>query len=391
MKLYKTPILAQISVAHMVSHVHFMVIPALVPLLPAALGVSYTEIGIAIGVFNVVSALIQTPMGFATDRHGPYVVLKAGLAVGSAALLSFAFLASYSWLLVVAALTGAANGVYHPADYAILSRTTQEASIGRAFSLHSFSGFVGSAITPGLLTAITAYWNIRAAFVVAGAMGVIALLLLLVSHPGDEFTPKKEEKKDKPASAANIFALPILMLVLLFIFMSLVSTALERFSVATFMQGFGISLPMANAALTAYLACSAFGVLLGGLLADRTKHHGFVAMAAFGLGILIVGAITLYGPPAFIVIPAWGVMGFLTGVIVPSRDMLIRKVAPAGAEGKTFGIVFTGFNIGGAIGPICMGYLIDHAMPKAVFGSAIAFMVGIVLITWLQEKNYFRK
>ena len=45
-----------------------------------------------------------------------------------------------------------------------------------------------------------------------------------------------------------------------------------------------------------------------------------------------------------------GATGFLAGVVAPSRDMLVRAASPSGAEGRTFGIVSTGFNLGGVVG-----------------------------------------
>jgi MFS family permease len=83
-------LLAQVSTAHLVSHLHIMAVPAMLPLLPAAMQVSFVELGIAIGVFNVVSALVQAPLGFLVDRVGARRMLLAALALGS---LSFALLA----------------------------------------------------------------------------------------------------------------------------------------------------------------------------------------------------------------------------------------------------------------------------------------------------------
>ena len=56
-------------------------------------------------------------------------------------------------------------------------------------------------------------------------------------------------------------------------------------------------------------------------------------------------------------------------MIQPSRDMLVRRAAPPGTAGRVFGIVTTGFNIGGIIGPLLFGWLMDHGSPRWVFGA----------------------
>jgi MFS family permease len=74
------------------------------------------------------------------------------------------------------------------------------------------------------------------------------------------------------------------------------------------------------------------------------------------------------------VIAAMGGAGFLSGMISPSRDMLVRAASPPGAFGRVFGIVTTGFNIGGTIGPLIGGWIMDHNLPRWVFFSSVLFM-----------------
>ena len=79
--------------------------------------------------------------------------------------------------------------------------------------------------------------------------------------------------------------------------------------------------------------------------------------------------------------------GFLGGVIAPSRDMLVRKAAPPGAAGRAFGIVSTGFNIGGIISPLLFGWIMDQDMPHWVFGASVVFMALTVLLALVTDRN----
>ena len=77
--------------------------------------------------------------------------------------------------------------------------------------------------------------------------------------------------------------------------------------------------------------------------------------------------------------------GFLGGVIAPSRDMLVRNAAPPGAAGRAFGIVSTGFNLGGIVGPLLYGWIMDQQMPHWVFGASAVFMCLTVLLALVPE------
>jgi MFS family permease len=81
-----------------------------------------------------------------------------------------------------------------------------------------------------------------------------------------------------------------------------------------------------------------------------------------------------------------GLAGFLSGVIAPSRDMMVRNAAPAGAAGRAFGIVSTGFNIGGIISPLLFGWIMDEGLPRWVFGVSVAFMALTVVLALATER-----
>jgi MFS family permease len=105
----------------------------------------------------------------------------------------------------------------------------------------------------------------------------------------------------------------------------------------------------------------------------------------------VLAALAAWGRlPDLALVLCLGATGFLTGVITPSRDMLVRAAAPPGAEGRAFGIVSTGFNIGGAVGPMLFGWLLDRGHFSGIFWAAVVFMVLTVMLTLLQEHRAAR-
>src|SRR3981189_566135 len=163
--------LASISTAHWVSHFHLLVLPMLFPFLKEQLGVGYIELGFALTVFAVISGLTQAPMGYLADHIGARKILLMGLTLGGFALILLGLHLSYPWLIASAVLLGLANSVYHPADYAILSAHMDEARMGRAFSIHTFAGFLGGAVAPAIMAALVATIGGLGALIAAGAVG----------------------------------------------------------------------------------------------------------------------------------------------------------------------------------------------------------------------------
>jgi MFS family permease len=378
--------LAAISTAHWVSHFHIFVLPMLFPFLKAQLGVGYIELGFALTVFAVTSGLTQAPIGYLADHIGARKILLIGLTVGGFALIMLGLHLSYAWLIASAVLLGLANSVYHPANYAILSAHMNEARMGRAFSIHTFAGFLGGAVAPAVIAALVAMTGGLGALIIAGAVGpLVALLLLVVGIPDARAADRESAGTSTPQQ--NVITPALIVLTIFFMLLSLSNAGISNFGVVALMSGYGASFSNANIALTAYLGASAIGVLAGGFLADHTQRHGQVASGCFAINAVIVTLIATINLPSPLLMAAMASAGFLGGVIAPSRDMLVRNAAPVGAAGRAFGLVSTGFNVGGIISPLLFGWIMDQNLPHWVFGASVVFMVLTVLLALVTERG----
>jgi MFS family permease len=224
------------------------------------------------------------------------------------------------------------------------------------------------------------------ALVAAGAVGVVVALLLLIAGIPDAGAMHGQAAGIK-APKQNILTPALIVLTAFFTLLGLSSAGISNFGVVALMSGYATSFSTANLALTAYLGAAAAGVLAGGFLADRTQRHGQVAAVCFGINTALVLLIAMVTLPPVLLTAAMTVAGFLSGVIAPSRDMLVRAAAPPGAAGRAFGIVSTGFNFSGIASPLLFGWIMDRNLPHWVFTISAMFMALTVVLAFFTERK----
>jgi MFS family permease len=384
-------IIGGVSAAHLVSHYYILLLPPLFMAVRAEYGVSFTELGLALSLFNIFSAALQTPAGFLVDRVSAPLVLIGGLVLGAAAFLVAGLVNSFWVLVAMFAVAGIGNAVYHPADYSILSHQVAPARIGQAFSVHTFAGMIGSTLAPATLVPLQGVIGWRGGFVTAAIFGFL-VAALLAAQP-EAFARSgpvtKTTATGKPGGGMEGWRLllsgPIVRNLIFFVLFAVIMAGIQGYALVALGALHQTPLAIANAGVTGFLLLSAFGVLLGGVVVGRTSRHGLIAT----LGLLVMAAVAtlvaMVDLPPVLLVAALSFGGFAIGIIMPSRDLLVRDVTPPGSFGKVFGFVTTGFNIGGIFAPLLFGALMDHGAPRTVFMVVAACCVVSIGILTLRS------
>ena len=384
-------IISIVAIAHFVSHVYIMLLPPIFLLVKDHFAVDYTDIALAITAYNVMSALLQTPAGFLVDRIGARVMLTVGLILSGIAICVSALVPGYWAFLIGYALLGVANTVYHPADYSILSATIDGKRMGKAFSVHTFAGYLGSGVTPAMVIAAVAVWGWNGGFLCAAVLSFAAAILLMVTGSVLPRAPRKAaadpgKKGDAKVGWDLLLSGPILRNLLFFFCLAMANGGIQTFAVVSLGAIHGTPAATANIGLSGFLLFSAAGVLLGGIIADRTPHHERVAAIGFACTSTMAVLLGWVDMPAAMLIFVMSLGGLLNGMIQPSRDMMVRAVTPPGSFGKVFGFVTTGFNLGGMVAPLTYAWLMDHGRPQMIYAIVVVFIL-LALVTCMTRRK----
>ena len=381
-------IIGLVGTAHGLSHFYQLALPPLFPLIHGAEGIGYTELGLLSTIMYVASALLQPPAGFLVDRFGARTMLLLGIAAMAAGTALYGLAPSYEVMLAAAVLIGVGNSVFHPCDYSVLSATVSESRIGRAFSLHMFGGYIGYGLAPIVMAWVGTVYDWRTAVVAAGLAGLIVLVLL--AFGSGDFKDSRHEQAERPGpgpslsqSLGILFKLPILMCWLFFCLVAMGQIGLQTktASILTLPSTYGLDLGTGGLIVTVMLFSVTVGVLLGGVIADRTTRHDLVVGSGYGLAALLMLVLWRFQLPVAAIFAIYVITGVVYGIAFPSRDVLVRRSTPKGASGKVFGFVYSGMDVGSFVTPVLFGYFIDTGIPLAAFLCvAVLWAVSILVL-----------
>jgi FSR family fosmidomycin resistance protein-like MFS transporter len=373
------PVLAAISVAHLLNDMIQSLILAIYPLLQASFSLSFTQVGMITLTYQITASLLQPLIGSYTDKHPQPYSLPIGMMFTLCGLLLMATAGSFPWVLAAAALVGTGSSVFHPES----SRVARMASGGRhglAQSLFQVGGNFGASLGPLLAALIIAPYGRGhiAWFSLAALLATVILLQVGKWYRGAIMAPAA--RRGRPAAAsvlpARRVAGAIAILLVLIFSKYFYLTSISSYYTFYLIHKFGLSVQAAQLHLFAFLFAVAVGTVIGGPLGDRIGRKYVIWGSILG-----VAPFTLWLPHASLAVTS--VLTLFIGVIIASAFSAILVFAQEllpGRIGMVSGLFF-GFAFGmGGLGAAVLGYIADLTSIEFVY-QICAFLPLLGILT----------
>lgn len=321
-----------LSLGHAVADLNQGAIPALLPFLRDAYGLSYAMSGTIVMVANLSSSVIQPIFGIVSDRKTwkwllPLGVLTAGVGTG---ILSVS--AGYGLILGAVALMGLGVACYHPEGSRVAYSLASERR-GTAMSLFSVGGNLGMAVGPPLAGFALRLWGLRgvAAFTfISGCMAGVLAAYAPRMYRAEAGRAKMEYPDVKP-EAGQCWRGELLLLAVIAL-RSLVQFGVLTYVPFHYVDNLGGDPTHVGKLLLAFLGAGVVGTLFSGPLGDLLGRKQ-VLVASTGLLFPVhLLLMSCEGWGVFVALAAEGllIVSTFTVTLVMAQEYLPRNVALAG-------------------------------------------------------------
>jgi FSR family fosmidomycin resistance protein-like MFS transporter len=373
------PILAMLSICHLLNDLIQSLLPAIYPLLKQSFALDFGQIGLITLTFQLTASLLQPFVGIYTDKRPMPYSLAIGMGFTLSGLLLLSQATTFPVLLLSAALIGSGSSVFHP-ESSRVARMASGGQHGLAQSLFQVGGNVGSASGP-LLAAFIVMPRGQGS-VAWFAIAALVAIVLLTRIGGWYRVHVRAHRAAGIAQRASRLPRRTVLATLLVLGVLIFSKYFYLASISSYytfylMQKFQLGAQDAQLHLFAFLGAVAAGTLVGGPVGDRIGRR-YVIWGSI-LGVL---PFTLLLPHANLF---WTtVLTIVIGLVLSSAFSAIIVYAQELVPGRT-GVIaglFFGFAFGmGGLGAAVLGELADHIGIEAVYGIC-AWLPALGLLAW---------
>ncbi len=374
------PILAGISVCHLLNDTIQSLIPAIYPILKASFHLAFGQIGLIGLAYNTTASLLQPLVGHYTDRYPKPFSLPIGMGFSLLGLLLLSGASSYSALVVAAMLVGVGSSVFHP-ESSRVARLASGGQHGLAQSLFQVGGNVGSSLGP-LLAAYIVLPRGQGSISWFSVLALVAICLLTWvggwyrrTIAGKALHSATAAERKLPFTSRRV-AISIAILGILVFSKYFYLASLTNYYTFYLMGKFHLSVKDAQLHLFLFLGAVAVGTIVGGPVGDRIGRKAVIWGSILGVlpFTLILPHANLFWTGALTVAIGLILASAFSAILVYGQELVPGRV------GMISGLFF-GFAFGmGGLGAAVLGKLADMTSLGFVY-QVCAFLPAIGLLT----------
>ncbi len=377
-------ILFLLSLAHLVTDINQGAVPALLPFMKEALGLSYTAAGMVLLASNMTSSIIQPLFGLFSDRRPkvwliPLGVLVAGLGIGFSGLSP-----NYGVLLLSVIMGGLGVAAFHPEGF-----KTAHFFIGQkkasGMSIFSVGGNLGFALGPFTLALVVTHFSLAGTlfYCLPGIFMAGFLLFLRSSLRYPAPVIQKDQDLTNPNSLVSYSKLTLLILIVTM--RSWIQMGLVTFIPFYYINHLKGDPLLAGKMVTTFLISGTAGTLLGARLADRWGHKFFLSLTMLLMIPLLILFLQVQGWGAFLVLALSGfvLIASFSVTVVMAQDLLPGRLGVASG-------LMVGFAIGtGGLGVTLLGLVADTwGVPAALQTMMVMPIMGFLFCLFLPSASF---
>lgn len=371
-----------------------------------SLQVSDGQLGLIGGLyFAMFYCFIAIPVGWFADRTNRVNVLSLACAIWSGATAACGMAANYTQLVVARMVVGFGEAGGVPPSYAIITDTYPPGRRAAALGIYNLGPAIGAAIGVAFGASVAERFGWRMPFIVIGAIGIVAALLVrvLVREPerGATDAVRAHDAADKAAfwpTLRMFFSHPVLMLAALGSGATqFVTYGLGNFAVLFLMRDKGMVLGEVAIWYALVLAVGmGGGMVISGRVIDRMTRK---SRAGYAIAPALSLAVAMPFYVAFVWAPGWPLALLLLAVVMMFNYFyLSASVALVQEEVKPNQRVLSGallllvMNfIGLGLGPTGVGFMSDwfkaqgdpHYLQTALYALTPFYLIAIALFVLL--------
>ena len=350
-------------------------------------GLSATDIGLAMGTSFAVAAALSAPMGRLAQRLGPRRAFRGGLGVTALTMLAIATFVRGEWALcALLGVAGAANALNQPSANLLLATHVERSRLGFALATKQSgmpaAALLGGAAVPAVALTLGWPWAFRIGAVLAVAAA--ALLPADVEPGGVEALAEVVVEPGRRAARPDLGT----GLLVLYAVVGLLGSANAGAMVGFVTSGAEASGLSPGAAGLVLSLGSALGIASRLFQGWQVDHHGILPIQRlvwlFGLGGLGVLTMTFDTPIAYVLAP---IPAFAFGWAWPGLfNLSVIRNNPSAPASAT-GISQVGVFAGAALGPAVGGIVIDQGGYRVLwFLGALTLLAGSALAMYLRTR-----